>query len=229
MNGRQVIATLSVFAFGFMVACSGPKTMPPDYVSDLWSNQVRQFSITPVFPPRADLQVGDIYMSCEHKVARTEAGGEVNSRTDRDHGAMWLASMPGVATPTDASGKPGGPGLLSKQYETRVQMQVIPASSTVPTKPPAGGLFAVVPPARMMPVSGADADVVAERAQSHIASGESLTQPLSIAADNVTSEGTTGLHAKVAMVNQNGKEQDPSPTTGTGHAKVHMVGQGGQG
>jgi len=36
---------------------------PPGYVAREWSTTMRELAITPVFPPREDVQVGDIYMA----------------------------------------------------------------------------------------------------------------------------------------------------------------------
>jgi hypothetical protein len=141
MNLRiRLKPTLGVILFGSLAACntSGPP-MPSGYVADLWSDQVRQFSIFPVFPPRADLQVGDIYMSCEESPPPDQraAAGTVAVSTGRDHATMWLTSVPGMLTLKDANGKPGTPGMLSAQYLTRVQMPVNPsASAPVATSAP---------------------------------------------------------------------------------------------
>ena len=42
---------------------TGCASTPPGYVAREWSKAMRELGITPVFPPREDLQVGDIYMS----------------------------------------------------------------------------------------------------------------------------------------------------------------------
>ncbi|MDR5750233.1 MULTISPECIES: hypothetical protein [unclassified Caballeronia] len=155
MNKRQLGATLLISGVCLLIACSSTKNMPPSYVSELWSKQVRQFDIVPVFPPRADLQVGDIYMSCEHKILATD--DSMVTPTGINHPAMWIGSIPGIVSSTDASGKVVKKGLLAKQYETRVQMPVIahPASGTAPTAkpPPPAGIFAATGPVVLMPVS----------------------------------------------------------------------------
>lgn len=42
---------------------SGCMTTPPGHVVREWSTTIRELGITPIFPPREDVQVGDIYMA----------------------------------------------------------------------------------------------------------------------------------------------------------------------
>lgn len=105
---------------GLFAACNSP--MPDGYVSDQWSSQMAQFSIVPVFPPRADLQVGDIYLSCD------DATADGSKIIKHDHSVVWLASLPGMLS--TSRGKTTTNGLLTAQYLTRVQMPDIPIASS---------------------------------------------------------------------------------------------------
>jgi len=58
----------------------GCATAPPGYVAREWSKTMRELGITPVFPPREDVQVGDIYMAPttpEGEASALEAKGYV--------------------------------------------------------------------------------------------------------------------------------------------------------
>lgn len=46
-----------------LVVTIGCMKTPPGYVAREWSTTMRELAITPVFPPREDVQVGDIYMA----------------------------------------------------------------------------------------------------------------------------------------------------------------------
>jgi hypothetical protein len=46
-----------------LLSMSGCVSTPPGYVAREWSTTMRELGITPVFPPREDVQVGDIYMA----------------------------------------------------------------------------------------------------------------------------------------------------------------------
>ena len=46
-----------------LMSMSGCMTTPPGHVVREWSTTIRELGITPIFPPREDVQVGDIYMA----------------------------------------------------------------------------------------------------------------------------------------------------------------------
>jgi hypothetical protein len=52
-----------VLLVGVALDLTGCASTPPGYVAREWSLAIRELGITPVFPPREDLQVGDIYMA----------------------------------------------------------------------------------------------------------------------------------------------------------------------
>lgn len=66
-TSQNLIAfTLEVGALLVLVSCiiscaPAPGTHDPGYVAKNWSMTVREFGIVPVFPPREDIQVGDVY------------------------------------------------------------------------------------------------------------------------------------------------------------------------
>src|SRR5688500_5484548 len=58
-----------------------PGTHDPGYVAKEWSMTMREFGIVPVFPPREDVQVGDVYAmplppDVEAQVRAVKAKGE---------------------------------------------------------------------------------------------------------------------------------------------------------
>ncbi len=60
---RITASLIACFLLSFLVGCPGPGTHDPGYVAKEWSTTIREFGIVPVFPPREDLAVGDIYLS----------------------------------------------------------------------------------------------------------------------------------------------------------------------
>src|SRR5262245_1431490 len=48
---------------GLVSGCPKPGTHDPGFVAKEWSMTMREFGVVPVFPPREDVQVGDIYVS----------------------------------------------------------------------------------------------------------------------------------------------------------------------
>ncbi|MFM0166864.1 hypothetical protein PQR39_41380 [Paraburkholderia sediminicola] len=146
-----------------------------------------QFSVIPVFPPRADVQVGDVYMSCD------DAGQDTTSSAKLDHKSLWLASVDGIMSGT--SGGKATPGLLETQYMSRVHMPVKPvgtaASATTPPakatpdadagKPPDAKAKAPVKPAKpgIKPVAAKPASAKPAAAQ------RVVTPPASTAASDV--------------------------------------------
>jgi hypothetical protein len=58
---QNIFALTAVFAVGFgLVSCVD--VTPPGYVQKQWDAQMRELAIIPVFPPREDVQVGDVYL-----------------------------------------------------------------------------------------------------------------------------------------------------------------------
>ncbi|MFM0197569.1 hypothetical protein PQQ65_31200 [Paraburkholderia strydomiana] len=48
----------------FVTACSTP-VVSPDNLASQWGDRLRAYQIFPVFPPREDVQAGDIYLVCD--------------------------------------------------------------------------------------------------------------------------------------------------------------------
>jgi len=138
---------MGISSAGLLAACNTnpPSPLTSGYVSDQWSAQMSQFAIVPVFPPRADLQVGDLYLSCDDSAPAASSGtstSSVSSSVNLDHHVMWLASLDGIVTAT--SGRTTIPGMLDTQYMKRVHMPAIPIS-TAPSQtatPPASASIA---------------------------------------------------------------------------------------
>jgi hypothetical protein len=65
LRERKLLSGIMAGAFllGVAMGLAGCASTPPGYVAREWSKAMRELGITPVFPPREDLQVGDIYMS----------------------------------------------------------------------------------------------------------------------------------------------------------------------
>lgn len=139
MNGNACSRLIACIALSSISACSSMTTPidAPGTVADMWSSRLRQYSINPVFPPRADIQVGDIYMVCVDTTGSPKPlSQDLVSRTANDAGSdapemqpLWLASIGKMIDDSH------GAGLLTKEYAGRVQMPVI----ALPNSNPAGG------------------------------------------------------------------------------------------
>jgi len=115
----------------FLAGCAQPGFNSQNTVSDQWSAQMRQFEIFPVFPPRADVQVGDLYMVCNVSTPKSPGQGTTptGQPPSRNHYSMYLGRLQNIVDQPAANGKPAVPGLLSRYYMTRVQMPVIALAS----------------------------------------------------------------------------------------------------
>jgi hypothetical protein len=56
-----LVTVMSVAAVGLFGCPPRPGTHDPGYVAKEWATTFREFGIVPVFPPREDIQVGDVY------------------------------------------------------------------------------------------------------------------------------------------------------------------------
>ncbi len=95
----------------FLSACGTvPLFEQPNELAQKWTERMQQYRIIPVFPPREDIQVGDIYLACLPK-----RSGDQNLVFDLGEGPapLWVASAPKVV---------GKGGLLEEFYATRVAM-----------------------------------------------------------------------------------------------------------
>ncbi|MBR8347490.1 hypothetical protein [Burkholderia ambifaria] len=118
-------AVAGVVLFGFLSGCSADKVTGPGALRDTWSTQFEQYGISAVFPPRADIQVGDIYLTCGSTIAeknRTDQATETARRLVPN--ALWLASISGMLD--NEPGKSGKAGYLSTEYRSRIQLPRIP-------------------------------------------------------------------------------------------------------
>ncbi len=97
-------------------ACAHTGAGDDSFVSKMWSKQVSQFTIFPVFPPRADIQVGDMYMVCYS----TEQTEKPTQKT------LWLASLTNITDTPAHDDEPARQGLLSKHYLSRVRLPDMP-------------------------------------------------------------------------------------------------------
>ncbi|BBU33389.1 hypothetical protein BTHE68_71230 (plasmid) [Burkholderia sp. THE68] len=57
----------SVSLFVFLTACSTTPVVSPTNLAQQWGDRLRAYQINPVFPPREDMQVGDVYLLCDLK------------------------------------------------------------------------------------------------------------------------------------------------------------------
>lgn len=128
MRWRLKVGVAGTF---FLAGCAQPGFNSQNAVSDQWSDQMRQFAIFPVFPPRADVQVGDLYMVCNISTDTSPAPSTSTTEQPprRNHKSMFLGRLMNIVDQPAAAGKPAVPGLLSKYYLTRVQMPEIPFAS----------------------------------------------------------------------------------------------------
>ncbi|WP_250528250.1 hypothetical protein [Caballeronia sp. GAWG2-1] len=63
MSNTKCALSLAVSAL-FVSACATP-VVNPNNLANEWSDRLRAYQINPVFPPREDLQVGDLYLLCD--------------------------------------------------------------------------------------------------------------------------------------------------------------------
>lgn len=72
---------------GFLSACGGHQT--DGFVGRSWSENMRQLGIYPIYPPREDFQVGDVYLSptSPERAAELDREGRVMPL------AVWLSSL----------------------------------------------------------------------------------------------------------------------------------------
>ena len=104
---------------GFLAGCAtSDKVSGPGALRDTWSTQLEQYGIYAVFPPRADIQVGDIYLTCTSTIAQKFDPSNDAARRLLPS-PIWVASIPGML---DGNTE----GLLSAAYRTRLQMPRMP-------------------------------------------------------------------------------------------------------
>ncbi|QCX51843.1 hypothetical protein [Ralstonia pseudosolanacearum] len=112
--GAIVIPALS----GLLAGCASDKVTGPGALRDTWSKQLEQYGIYAVFPPRADIQVGDIYLTCTSTIAQKFDPSNDAARRLLPS-PIWVASIPGML-----DGKTEG--MLSTLYRTRLQLPRMP-------------------------------------------------------------------------------------------------------
>jgi len=144
-------AVAGLVAASLISGCStfGKDTTPVSAVADSWGEQMAKYLIYPVFPPRADIQVGDVFLTCVGNGDEASLQG-AEGPTKR---SLWLTSLYGIVDndrmPKSRSSKDDPPkdkpatdqpGLLTRQYQTRFQIPEIPpaveASSPVEASAP---------------------------------------------------------------------------------------------
>lgn len=119
--GAIAVPVLSGLLFG--CAAGNKVTTGPGALRETWGTQFEQYGIYAVFPPRGDIQVGDIYLTCTSTIAQKfDATNETARRMVPS--PMWVASVPGMV---DTAQKDGA---LSKLYKTRVQLPRIAVPTT---------------------------------------------------------------------------------------------------
>lgn len=129
--GAIAVPVLSGLLFG---CAASNKVTGPGALRQTWSTQFEQYGIYAVFPPRADIQVGDIYLTCTSTIEQKfDAANETARRMVPS--PMWVASVPGMV---DTAQKDGA---LSKLYKTRVQLPRI----AVPTAEEGGSTPHLLP------------------------------------------------------------------------------------
>lgn len=63
MGNRLECVMASLLACALATGCSSPEKRDKGYVVREWSKTLRELSVNPVFPPREDLVVGDVYLT----------------------------------------------------------------------------------------------------------------------------------------------------------------------
>ncbi|MDO3530110.1 hypothetical protein ACNRBH_02355 [Ralstonia pseudosolanacearum] len=134
--GAIAVPVLSGLLFG---CAASSKVTGPGALRQTWSTQFEQYGIYAVFPPRADIQVGDIYLTCTSTIEQKfDAANETARRMVPS--PMWVASVPGMV---DTAQKDGA---LSKLYKTRVQLPriAVPTAEEGGSTPPPVATSAMV-------------------------------------------------------------------------------------
>lgn len=101
----RMLASASMGVSIFLSGCASPLDKPGGLVSE-WSDRFRQFQIFPIFPPREDLQVGDIYITCA--LPDPEKANEAAAVRKPVPVSQLIATTPGVNN------------ALNKYYKDRV-------------------------------------------------------------------------------------------------------------
>lgn len=118
-------AMAGVVLSGFLSGCSSDKVTGPGALRDTWSTQFEQYGISAVFPPRGDIQVGDVYLTCGSTVAEKNSMDKLTKAARRlVPNALWLASISGMLD--NEPGSSGKAGYLSTEYRSRIQLPRIP-------------------------------------------------------------------------------------------------------
>lgn len=122
----RTIAPLSVLLASTvgLTACTAPVSKE-GYLRETWSSKLRQYDMVPVFPPRADVQVGDVYLTCLTSVEERADPDNKEARLSAPR-PVWIDTLPGM---TDKSAQE--PGLLSANYWTRVRLPSMPVEPEV--------------------------------------------------------------------------------------------------
>lgn len=92
MRKAMVIASTTLL----LVGCGGYSK--PGFVADEWAKSMSEFAIYPVYPPREDIQVGDVYVAWRPKAA---PGGGDGGNFRRP--MIWMTSLLGKYGVTDFS------------------------------------------------------------------------------------------------------------------------------
>jgi hypothetical protein len=160
-----------------LVACDPkPGTHDPGFVAKEWSLTLREYGIVPVFPPREDVQVGDVY------ALPVPPGADIQMKTVRDANGQFLPIGAHIASLDVRE-------LLKDHYKTRISFprtagftpSTAPADMAQPTD--ANGVFSTTDLSRprlggfpeffSAQISQADADAVVPTEIASIALGAS--------------------------------------------------------
>lgn len=77
-------------------ACISNPAVTSNNLADQWASRLRAYQINPVFPPREDLQVGDLYGICISRTPEQTSMAAKQKSTHRQPIAPWLARFTGV-------------------------------------------------------------------------------------------------------------------------------------
>lgn len=124
---RAQCCLLSTAFVGFSLitllsGCASDAVNGSNALRDTWSTQLEQYGIWAVFPPRADIQVGDIYLSCVSSIQVKDSNKDKRRLTPTP---LWVASVPEMLD----DGK-SHTGYLSREYLTRLQLPRIAMPSS---------------------------------------------------------------------------------------------------
>lgn len=204
-------ATLSIACLSLLTT-SGCVTTPPGYVAREWSTTMRELGITPVFPPREDVQVGDIYMAPtvpEAEQALLDSKGYlplglwVSSAKTKDVAAMFYSernSFPATVKTDSNQPRSTSENVFKDADKQRLRLVGFPIFMS--TSLSQGGVSGLIP-TEAMGIIAAAGFTEGRRVNVSIPRAESYGLPASLVFDKLTQGSSSGAR-KWSVINAGG-------------------------